>query len=811
MSMVMLIRSTGSPRAAIHCTPPSLCPTKCRRASSFPLFHHFSSTSNATVRSSRLLHFTTHCLYDPRSFSKVSHPTSLHDLPPLPMRTPTFWVFFLVSVAQLACAHISPYVLSMYGINNINPFGPIGPWWSFDDWWMRGAPTRHAPPPKGEISSLPAGGMLMLELACHIAWTTLGCCAPTPPVACPNNNGAYHAVGDSQDPMGPLDLNLIAGCALAIADTTDIDAVTVDNLAIFSVQKNCVLTRDTYFSIPAKMPPCTGAYCICTWMWEPQNGTANFYMTPFHCRVDGSPIDATPILMPLKDPLYCPDGGCVTGAKRPIYVYNNDYANIARDSDGFLNDHRPGYHSSWSFNDGAQNDIFMTATEAAVYVAPSPNNTLSKRAVASAPAVDLWATDLALQAVATASSFSPGQPPSAANDRNINGYKADGTGNSSAEWASNGELAGAWLLLTWPLPVSIKTVIMYDRPNWSDFCKAGTLTFGDGHVVQFGELDNGGGRLIVNFPSRSTKTLLWTCTQVSAWTVSVGLSEIRVYGSATTSNSNVVLTNGTSTVSSSAYKTSSSSSSSRTSLALSSSTTRTSPSSPLTSSQSLSISSPVGTKPTTSNSSSSTVSQPSSPPSATSSSNVKSQATSASPKSTISTTKSVRSTTPATSSTPKSSSTPFTDTTTRASSSAVKSSSTKSTLKSSTTVASQTLGHTSASQSSSTLAKTTVSASIATTKSTSASTATSFQTASRSTTASSSSTSSSSAKFSSSTTKPSYSSSPPSPKSTAIKAKRSIENHPRDWTAREAISARQAEERRRELMADTAHQRPADF
>lgn len=45
----------------------------------------------------------------------------------------------------------------------------------------------------------------------------------------------------------------------------------MDNLAIFSVQHNCVEQRDTSFEIPAKMPKCTGEKCICAWLWLANN------------------------------------------------------------------------------------------------------------------------------------------------------------------------------------------------------------------------------------------------------------------------------------------------------------------------------------------------------------------------------------------------------------------------------------------------------------------------------------------------------------------------------------------------------------
>lgn len=106
------------------------------------------------------------------------------------------------------------------------------------------------------------------------AFTSLGW-SPTNNVACPGNNGAYHA----GDPAGAIDPTLIAGCALAIADVVDIEDVTIgqflplvalvdltdeaddviqDNLAVFSVQKNCVFNKDTSFSV--RVPVLRGSY-----------------------------------------------------------------------------------------------------------------------------------------------------------------------------------------------------------------------------------------------------------------------------------------------------------------------------------------------------------------------------------------------------------------------------------------------------------------------------------------------------------------------------------------------------------------------
>ncbi|KAK4055531.1 hypothetical protein OIV83_000077 [Microbotryomycetes sp. JL201] len=290
-------------------------------------------------------------------------------------------VLAILAVAtHLASAHMTIWTPAMYGVGwkarnplvndwdylSGDPFAPLGPDWPLQsDWWFRGPLARSLPPKPGAVELLPAGGRIMLEISCHVAWTQYGW-ATTPPGsyldACPGNTGAYH----SGDPMSPqIDLNLLSGCALGIADVDDINKVTMDNLVIFSVQKDCVKQKQTYFDIPAKMPPCTGSKCICGWFWLANNGTGNYYMTAFDCKVTNSPADARPIAPPV-DPTWCDRddlkaGRCKTtpGAKRPIYFYNSP-----SNMDWHGNNDRPGYHDNYSFKHGAQNDIFLPAAPA---------------------------------------------------------------------------------------------------------------------------------------------------------------------------------------------------------------------------------------------------------------------------------------------------------------------------------------------------------------------------------------------------------------------------------------------------------------
>ncbi|GAA5980611.1 hypothetical protein JCM5350_003559 [Sporobolomyces pararoseus] len=252
--------------------------------------------------------------------------------------------FLLVSsvlaVTQVE-AHMSMWHPSMYGVgpnwgadstlpNPANPIGPDIP--NQKDWWFRGPESRALKPRNGSVMDLPAGGKVDIEIACNVAFT-------------------------SGVPGEEVDDDLLSGCALAIADKDDIEKVGWDDLVVFSVNQRCVKDRVTTFEIPERLPQCSGSKCICGWFWLANNGTGNMYMTGFDCSVSPSENSA-PILSP-NDPIFCPstNSTCTPtkGAKRPLYAYNSP-SNIIWQG----NDNRPGYHDSWSFKNGAQNDIFET-------------------------------------------------------------------------------------------------------------------------------------------------------------------------------------------------------------------------------------------------------------------------------------------------------------------------------------------------------------------------------------------------------------------------------------------------------------------
>jgi LmbE family N-acetylglucosaminyl deacetylase len=105
--------------------------------------------------------------------------------------------------------------------------------------------------------------------------------------------------------------------------------------------------------------------------------------------------------------------------------------------------------------------------------------------------------------------------------------------SGGGEWVTNGQLAGAWIKLTWPSSVTTSEVILYGRPDGTDNVLSGTLTFSDGSSVPVGALPVGGAGYPITFPS---KTITWMQFTVNtAQGQNIGLAEIEVFGTLTSS------------------------------------------------------------------------------------------------------------------------------------------------------------------------------------------------------------------------------------------------------------------------------------
>ncbi|KAK4050566.1 hypothetical protein OIO90_005033 [Microbotryomycetes sp. JL221] len=187
----------------------------------------------------------------------------------------------------------------------------------------------------------------------------------------------------------------------------------------------------------------------------------------------------------------------------------------------------------------------VNITTPLVYV--PQNQTVNPNSTSAIPIIDS-SNNIARQATATASSNSDNQLPESAIDGIIDGYKENGSGSWMDEWASDHEGVGAWLLLTWPKPVTITQVVLYDRPNLSDRILKGNFTYSDGTGRSFGALNADGSATAITLAQAiTTTTLKITVTQVSSTTNSIGLSEVVVYGgqAADISNLSPIIANAT--------------------------------------------------------------------------------------------------------------------------------------------------------------------------------------------------------------------------------------------------------------------------
>ncbi|SCV68200.1 BQ2448_321 [Microbotryum intermedium] len=176
------------------------------------------------------------------------------------------------------------------------------------------------------------------------------------------------------------------------------------------------------------------------------------------------------------------------------------------------------------------------------YVASSAATTTATSTASAGVTSPTPGTDLAMLGTATSSSNGPGQGPEKAIDGLIGGYKEDGTGIYTQEWASNGQGVRATLTITWSSPMTMNLFVMYDRPNLNDQVTSGTVTFSDGSIVAIPTLANAGTATTINFATKTSTKVIFTVTGVSSTTSNIGLSEWQIYyvsGSTATTSSQI--------------------------------------------------------------------------------------------------------------------------------------------------------------------------------------------------------------------------------------------------------------------------------
>ena len=135
------------------------------------------------------------------------------------------------------------------------------------------------------------------------------------------------------------------------------------------------------------------------------------------------------------------------------------------------------------------------------------------------PPLTVPPTNLATSATVTASSVYSSQYAAANVIDGIVGLQ--GTG----EWASNSE-ANPWIQLSWSSSHIVNKIVLYDRPDSSDWSQGGTLTFSDGSSVTVTGIPNNGTAKVITF---ADKSITWVKFQVTGSSGCNGLAEFQVY------------------------------------------------------------------------------------------------------------------------------------------------------------------------------------------------------------------------------------------------------------------------------------------
>ncbi|KAF8436810.1 hypothetical protein L210DRAFT_999208 [Boletus edulis BED1] len=284
----------------------------------------------------------------------------------MPMRPFNAGIWASIALAGLAHAHIAAWVPGMYcldgttpGVVNYNNNDPVNPLYNmtYSDYWIHAYDgCDKFPPPEGVFLELPAGKSFTVELAGNRADTTL---VPNPHVS-DWGDGQSHP-DDWNVPTCITNPNLhtqnqsmAAGTAFGISYESDISKVTPDNVVIFTVRHHTPWKRVTTYDVPSGMPACPDQGCTCV------------YFMAYKCKVIPDSSSPKTIGTP-KAPVWCKDdpNQCVQGPKK-IMVWNQQEGNNI-DPPGFepIAPHyknTPVYNERCGFQDGAQNDIFVSSS-----------------------------------------------------------------------------------------------------------------------------------------------------------------------------------------------------------------------------------------------------------------------------------------------------------------------------------------------------------------------------------------------------------------------------------------------------------------
>ncbi|KDQ07356.1 hypothetical protein BOTBODRAFT_180784 [Botryobasidium botryosum FD-172 SS1] len=278
----------------------------------------------------------------------------------------------VLSLVGLAQAHVFAFHKAMYckngpsGTNDQNTNNMVNPLYKKTkaDWWFHHYDKcDQFPPAAGDFLDLPAGGSFTVEMANNRAFTTLSYDGKQ--TSDWTNGQSYSSLGDGKNCITEPNLHAksqadAAGTAFAISYQSDLSKVTPENLVVFSVRYNTPYKRIVSYDVPAELPACPAAGCICAWGWVPNGcGEPNMYMGGYRCRVTNA--KNTKPVATAKPPVWCEGnpGACTQGAKQMVFwqqLEGNNVVLSGNQADGQAKS--PGYNMKMGFKDGAQRDIF---------------------------------------------------------------------------------------------------------------------------------------------------------------------------------------------------------------------------------------------------------------------------------------------------------------------------------------------------------------------------------------------------------------------------------------------------------------------
>jgi VCBS repeat-containing protein len=110
----------------------------------------------------------------------------------------------------------------------------------------------------------------------------------------------------------------------------------------------------------------------------------------------------------------------------------------------------------------------------------------------------------------------------------IDGVTSGCPSDCTKEWATVGQLTGAWINLSWPQSNIADKIVLFDRPSLTEQILNAALAFSDGSSITVGPLTNDGSGTVYTFPAKRFNSVKLTVNQANG--SNAGLSEFQVFG-----------------------------------------------------------------------------------------------------------------------------------------------------------------------------------------------------------------------------------------------------------------------------------------